>query len=344
MARLKVAKGFITNDKSRSLKFAKRKQCLIKKITELSTLCDVRVGLILYEDKGNSNNSPEIFPEDPQAIEHLINKYREQPRADSKRWNTNLSTVMKSWKMKAEIDITKLQESMVVKEPTSPLLSHPSFDGTNLEDLSQGQLEEYGQLIDKHIENVNKAYECKKTQQKKVGKKSAARPSQNVDITTQAVAQPTQILDNTMPAPPPRVQIPPPIAVQQTIFNHPYHPMQYNMQLGALYEHQSIMPFVYPQNVSIPTTYQVNETSNFNDGFYNQMEPAASLSSSFQYDHHLHHAVGQYSMWYPPGNPKQPMVPYMQYYPGMLPSGDLAKWQMKYSSEGNFGPKNFPPC
>ncbi|CAN0921019.1 Agamous-like MADS-box protein AGL80 [Linum grandiflorum] len=59
MTRKKVKLAYITNDSARKATYNKRNKGLIKKVSELSTLCDVQACAIVYS---LYHTQPEIWP------------------------------------------------------------------------------------------------------------------------------------------------------------------------------------------------------------------------------------------------------------------------------------------
>ncbi|CAI9277131.1 unnamed protein product [Lactuca saligna] len=78
MGRAKVHMEPINNNKKRKVTFHRRKNCLIKKALELTTLCDVKVSMIIRTDQ----QEPEIFPPDPRQVKGLIDLYKRQKSMD----------------------------------------------------------------------------------------------------------------------------------------------------------------------------------------------------------------------------------------------------------------------
>ncbi|KAL5227188.1 hypothetical protein ABZP36_015453 [Zizania latifolia] len=64
MARKKISLQRIANDANRRATFRKRRKGLIKKASELATLCDVDACLVIY---GEGDSQPEVWPSVPQA-------------------------------------------------------------------------------------------------------------------------------------------------------------------------------------------------------------------------------------------------------------------------------------
>ncbi|KAG8051966.1 hypothetical protein GUJ93_ZPchr0001g30879 [Zizania palustris] len=64
MARKKISLQRIANNSNRRATFRKRRKGLIKKTSELATLCDVDACLVIY---GEGDSQPEVWPSVPQA-------------------------------------------------------------------------------------------------------------------------------------------------------------------------------------------------------------------------------------------------------------------------------------
>lgn len=72
MARRKVKLAFIENDTSRKASLKKRRQGLMKKVSELSTLCGVSTCAIVYSP---DSNEPVFWPSRPE-VEQLLERYQ----------------------------------------------------------------------------------------------------------------------------------------------------------------------------------------------------------------------------------------------------------------------------
>nr|GMC71847.1 agamous-like MADS-box protein AGL82 [Ipomoea batatas] len=114
MGRRKIELKLISNRKRRFVTFQKRKKGLEKKAYELSTLCDVKVCLIMYGPKGNTENQtiePNIWPENPEFVCTMIESYQNQVESNKKIRTQNLSTFYDNLAKKAECErVKKLHE------------------------------------------------------------------------------------------------------------------------------------------------------------------------------------------------------------------------------------------
>lgn len=80
MGRVKQTMELITSQKKRELCFQMRSKNMKKKAHELSTLCGVKVGIIMYRPEDSTTFS-EMWPkEDHGALDDLISNYKNQDR------------------------------------------------------------------------------------------------------------------------------------------------------------------------------------------------------------------------------------------------------------------------
>ncbi|CAA0807579.1 MADS-box transcription factor family protein [Striga hermonthica] len=77
MGRAKLNMEFITKEKTRNTTFAKRKKGLIRKLDELTILCDVSACIIIYGPKNETGLSePDVWPTDRDRAHRIIQSYR----------------------------------------------------------------------------------------------------------------------------------------------------------------------------------------------------------------------------------------------------------------------------
>ncbi|XP_004301699.1 PREDICTED: agamous-like MADS-box protein AGL80 [Fragaria vesca subsp. vesca] len=75
MPRARVKLALIDSERARKASFNNRKDGLMKKVSELQTLCDVHVCIVIY-DRGS--NEPFVWPNRPK-VEELIKRYLRLP-------------------------------------------------------------------------------------------------------------------------------------------------------------------------------------------------------------------------------------------------------------------------
>ncbi|GFQ04298.1 agamous-like mads-box protein agl80 [Phtheirospermum japonicum] len=106
MTRKKVTLAYITNDSERRASFRKRKRGLIKKVSELSTLCDVDACAIIYSPY---DPEPEVWPSRAGAQEVLA-RFRRLSEMDKRKKMVNQESFTRQRIKKAEEQLRRLQK------------------------------------------------------------------------------------------------------------------------------------------------------------------------------------------------------------------------------------------
>ncbi|TYI10817.1 hypothetical protein ES332_A09G167300v1 [Gossypium tomentosum] len=104
MTRKKVKLAWIENSSARKASLRKRRQGLVKKVTELTTLCGVEGGIVIY----SRNEEEPIVWLSREEVERLLRKFNEVPEVERMKRSMNLETYYKE--MISKTDIRKLME------------------------------------------------------------------------------------------------------------------------------------------------------------------------------------------------------------------------------------------
>ncbi|XP_042410818.1 agamous-like MADS-box protein AGL80 [Zingiber officinale] len=83
MGRKKVKLAWITNDATRRTTFEKRKKGLVKKVSELATLCGVEACLVVYGPQDAVEAEPEVWPS-PAETARVATRFNSMP--EMYRW------------------------------------------------------------------------------------------------------------------------------------------------------------------------------------------------------------------------------------------------------------------
>nr|GEU80566.1 transcription factor, MADS-box [Tanacetum cinerariifolium] len=144
MGQAKILKQPINDVKKRRITFLRRKEGLIKKARELSTLCDVNVSMIICSDH---QQGPEIFPQDPVILSGMINAYKTKRVSDPRKIKSyGLCDFFKERKNKIEDELAREKKrNLEAKFPTS-------FEF--LDNSSQEQLRDFAKEPGMKIEQV----------------------------------------------------------------------------------------------------------------------------------------------------------------------------------------------
>ena len=91
MTRKKVKLAYITNDSIRKATFKKRKKGLIKKVSELSTLCGIDACAILY---GPYDSQPEVWPS-PLGVQLVVAHFKKMLEMEQSKKMVNQEGFLK---------------------------------------------------------------------------------------------------------------------------------------------------------------------------------------------------------------------------------------------------------
>lgn len=150
MTRKKVKLAFITNDSARKATFKKRKKGLIKKVSELSTLCGVNACLILYSPY---DGQPDIWPS-PMGVHQVIADFKGMSEMDQSKKMVNQESFLKQRINKASEQLRKQRRDNHDKEITQILFE--SLIGKSLSNLNMGALNDLAWMIHNFSNDVQK--------------------------------------------------------------------------------------------------------------------------------------------------------------------------------------------
>ncbi|XP_022983430.1 agamous-like MADS-box protein AGL14 [Cucurbita maxima] len=151
MVRGKLSFNLIRNRKSRCSTFKQRKNSLMKKAYELSTLCDVRTCVLINgpgfapdEDPSLSSVEFHTWPSNRSEVEHMIHAYKNGNCNLQKRKCFDLSDYFSDRKRKLVTEMCKHREKV-------GKIMWPDWD-ERLDCLSEQQLREFMNGLDSRIE------------------------------------------------------------------------------------------------------------------------------------------------------------------------------------------------
>ncbi|KAJ7950669.1 Agamous-like MADS-box protein [Quillaja saponaria] len=149
MTRKKVKLAYITNDVARKATFKKRKKGLLKKVSELSTLCGIQVCAIIYS---TYEREPEVWPS-PFGVESIISAFRRKSEIDQNKNMVNQESFLRQRITKAEEQVKKQRRENREKEIERVMYRCLVGDQV-LQKLSLADLNQLGWLIDKNIKEI----------------------------------------------------------------------------------------------------------------------------------------------------------------------------------------------
>ncbi|CAL5213104.1 unnamed protein product [Lathyrus oleraceus] len=154
MTRKKVKLAFITNDSSRKATFKKRKKGLMKKVSELSTLCGIDACAIIYSPY---DPQPEVWPSQP-GVQRVLNKFRRMPELEQSKKMVNQESFLRQRIEKAKDQLTKQRKDNREKEMTQLMFQYLSA-GNVMDNISMADLNDMAWLIDQYLKEINRRVE-----------------------------------------------------------------------------------------------------------------------------------------------------------------------------------------
>ncbi|KAK9293073.1 hypothetical protein L1049_021057 [Liquidambar formosana] len=156
MTRKKVKLAFITNDSARKATFKKRKKGLMKKVSELSTLCGIDACAIVYSPY---DPQPEIWPS-PLGVQRVLAQFKRMPEMEQCKKMVNQESFLRQRIVKAKEQLKKQQKDNREKEVTQIMFQ--SLTGHGLQNLNMIDLNDLGWLVDHNLKEIHNRQEALK--------------------------------------------------------------------------------------------------------------------------------------------------------------------------------------
>ncbi|KAM3704443.1 hypothetical protein ACB098_03G003500 [Castanea mollissima] len=171
MTRKKVKLAYITNDSARKATFKKRKKGLLKKVSELSTLCGIKSCAIIYSPY---DSQPEVWASE-HGIQHVLGLFKNMPEMEQTKKMVNQESFLRQRIAKANEQLKKQQKDNREKEMKEVMFQ--SLTGKSLHNLTMMDLNDLGWLIDQNLKNIYRRIgQLNKVAQKQVqGEPAAAK-------------------------------------------------------------------------------------------------------------------------------------------------------------------------
>ncbi|KAG0533289.1 hypothetical protein BDA96_04G180400 [Sorghum bicolor] len=172
MARKKVTLHRIANDSTRRGTFKKRRKGLMKKASELATLCDVDTCVVVY---GEGESQAEVWPDVPTA-EHVLARFKAVPELDQCKKMLDMEGFLKQRMDKLREQLHKAQRDNREREAT--LLLHDAIAGRRpgLVGLSVEEIASLGCMVESRLRGVKDAIERLQRMGQEVPAATVAQP------------------------------------------------------------------------------------------------------------------------------------------------------------------------
>ncbi|KAE9589881.1 hypothetical protein Lal_00001176 [Lupinus albus] len=156
MARKKVNLAYIANDSKRKESYKKRKNSLIKKTNEISTLCGIDACAIIY---GQNEPQPEVWPSH-LGVQRVLHKFGRMSQMEQSKKMMNQETFLKQSIIKAKEQLKKQKNENRKKEMALFMFNCLSV-GTLTNNVNMADLNDLLWIIDQTLKEV----EQKKTRE-----------------------------------------------------------------------------------------------------------------------------------------------------------------------------------
>ena len=156
MARKKVSLQWIANDSTRRATFKKRRKGLMKKASELATLCDVDACVVVY---GEGESAPEVWPDVAKAA-RVLARFKAMPELDQCKKMMDMEGFLGQLIDKHREQLHKARRENRERETT--LLLHDAIAGRRpggLAGLSVEEIASLGWMVENLLHRVRDAIE-----------------------------------------------------------------------------------------------------------------------------------------------------------------------------------------
>ncbi|XP_058783779.1 agamous-like MADS-box protein AGL80 [Vicia villosa] len=151
MARKKVKLAYITKDSKRRATFKKRKNGLIKKVDEISTLCGIEACAVIF---GENDPQPEVWPS-PQGVQNVLSRFKRLPDLEQTKKMFNHESFLKQRIEKAQENLNKQKIDNKRKEMTH-LMFQCLDAGQIFESVNMNDLNDLSWLIDQNLKHLER--------------------------------------------------------------------------------------------------------------------------------------------------------------------------------------------
>ncbi|KAF7818029.1 agamous-like MADS-box protein AGL80 [Senna tora] len=148
-SRPRVRFEYISNEGARRSSFKKRKEGVMKKMSELTTLCGIEACAVIFSP---FNPGPEVWP-NVMGVHHVVSQYRKMAGIQ-KRSVLDQQSFIKQTIAKTMHQLERLRKE--TRERQTEYLMHQCMAGMNLRSLSISDMYCTRRLLEKKIADIDK--------------------------------------------------------------------------------------------------------------------------------------------------------------------------------------------
>ncbi|XP_052204112.1 LOW QUALITY PROTEIN: agamous-like MADS-box protein AGL80 [Diospyros lotus] len=153
MIRKKVKLAFIINDSARKATFKKRKKGLMKKVSELSTLCGIDACAIIYSPY---DAQPEVWP-NGLGVQRVLSQFKRMSEMEQSKKMVNQESFIQQRISKGNEQLKKQLKDNREKEVAE--LMFQCLTGRALQTMAMSDLHDLGWLLDQNLKDIYKRIE-----------------------------------------------------------------------------------------------------------------------------------------------------------------------------------------
>ncbi|XP_021295736.1 agamous-like MADS-box protein AGL80 [Herrania umbratica] len=142
--------SYIVDDSARKATFRIRKKGLLKKASELSTLCGIEACVIIYSPY---DTQPVVWPS-PEGAQSVLSDFKKVPTMDQSKKMMNQESFLRQ-----RIEIANQQLQRQSKDNREKEITQVMFQclaGQGLESLNMKDLNDLGRLLEQNLEDIDK--------------------------------------------------------------------------------------------------------------------------------------------------------------------------------------------
>ncbi|GJM85004.1 hypothetical protein PR202_ga00731 [Eleusine coracana subsp. coracana] len=154
MARRKLHLQYILKNSARRATFKKRRANLLKKASELATLCDVDACVVVY---GEGESRPEVWPPSATEATRILGRFQAMPETDRCYNMMDMEAFLTQRIAKLKQQLEKARRDNHERETALLLNQVIAGRRPGLVGLSKEELESLGSMVQRRIEDVENA-------------------------------------------------------------------------------------------------------------------------------------------------------------------------------------------
>lgn len=251
MTRKKVTLSYITNDSERKASFKKRKKGLIKKVSELSTLCGVDACAIIYSQY---DAEPVVWPS-LLGAQAVLARFRKLSELDQCRKMVNQESFTRQRIKKAEDQLRRLQRENKRREMEN-FMFQCIAGMVSLEDFNLRDAAEMGWVINQTLRDIKSRMEALQRNDDQ-HHQAAASGSESAPAAAEAAVAPSTA--EMVAPPPPEEEVAAQLSGEENMESFPWNLVESPTSAGGSgrglgWDDGMVLPYPYIFNHSNSST------------------------------------------------------------------------------------------